>query len=78
MIDKPTPLTKTLRSFEYGRDPLEILIEKERHEQPCKGCKHDNGQMVFGKRVHDCAKGRQRRNSKCYEDAIGPTCQGGK
>lgn len=78
MTDKPTPLTAILPSHCYGRDPLDILIEKERHEQPCKGCKHDRGEMVFGKRVQDCAKGRKRRNSKCYEDAIGPTCQGGK
>lgn len=71
-------MTNVLPSREYSRDPLEILIERERRETPCKGCKHDNGQMVFGKRVHDCAKGRTKRNSKCYEDFVGHTCEGGR
>lgn len=78
MTDRPKSLSNTLPSSHYSRDPLDILIERERHETPRKGCAHDLGHMVFGKRVHDCAKGQKKRNDKCYEDATGPTCKGGK
>lgn len=61
-----------------GRDPLDILIEKERRLEPCKGCRNDNSYMVFGKRMHGCAIGRRRPNDKCYEDAVSMTCAGGK
>ena len=67
-----------LPSRHYCRDPLDTLIEKERHETPCKGCKFDRGIQVFDARTIDCSKGRKKRNSKCYEDTFGITCQGGK
>lgn len=60
----------------YSRDPLDILIEKE--ASICKGCKHRTEWMVFGKPMEGCAKGRKKRNSKCYEETFGTTCQGGK
>lgn len=67
-----------LPAIHYSRDPLEILIEKERHETPCKGCKHADSMMAFGKTVEVCKKGRNKRNAKCYEETFGPSCQGGK
>lgn len=39
-------ITKTLPSRFYGRDPLDILIEKEtsveRKQRSCRGCKNVN------------------------------------
>lgn len=66
-----------LPAHEYSRDPLEILIDRERHETPCKGCRHDDTQTVFGKKVPGCAIGRRRPNGKCYVDSISQTCKGG-
>lgn len=65
-----------LPSHEYSRNQLDILIKREARTEPCKGCRHDNSQMVFGKKVNGCAIGRRRPNGKCYIDQVGPTCVG--
>ena len=65
-----------LPSHHYNRDPLEILIEKE--ASTCKGCANDKSEMVFGKVLFSCAIKRNRKNSKCYVETFGTTCQGGK
>lgn len=61
---------------QYSRDPLDILIEEE--SRTCKGCKHDKSEMVFGKVLFSCAIKRKSKNSKCYVETFGTTCQGGK
>lgn len=66
----------TLPSNLYSRDPLEILIEEE--SRTCKGCANDRSEMVFGKILFSCAIKRSRKNSKCYVETFGTTCQGGK
>ncbi|MEN6629836.1 MAG: hypothetical protein ABFC42_09340 [Sulfuricella sp.] len=58
------------------RDPLDIILDEE--ARTCKGCKHDKGEMVFGKRTFECAIKRKSKNSKCYEETHGITCNGGR
>lgn len=65
----------TLPAHMY-RDPLDILIAAE--SSSCKGCKHLTEWIAFDNKIQSCAKGRKKRNSKCYEETFGITCQGGK
>ena len=65
----------TLPAHMY-RDPLDILIAAESHS--CKGCKHLTEWLVFGSKMQGCNKGREKRNTKCYEETFGINCQGGK
>lgn len=69
-------MTNVLPSREYSRDPLDIILERE--AKTCKGCKHADSLMVFGKTYEACNKGRKKRNAKCYEEAHGSTCYGAK
>lgn len=47
---------------EYGRDPLEILIERE--ERSCTGCKHERKEKMFGVIIMTCKKDR-KHGKKC-------------
>ena len=76
MTDKPKPLTPTLPSHCYGRDPLDIIIEAE--GATCKGCRYLNIVLFHGIPAQSCEKGRKRRSAKCYVQAAGTTCQGGR
>lgn len=50
------------RQRDYGRDPLDILIERE--ERTCKGCAFERKERVFDVKIKICAKGR-RHGKKC-------------
>ena len=76
MTDKPRPITPALPSRCYGRDPLDILIESE--GATCKGCKHLLVVLFHGIPAQSCEKGRKHRSAKCYVQASGTTCQGGR
>lgn len=76
MTYKPSPITPTLPGRFYGRDPLDIVIEKE--IATCRGCKHLLVVLFHGIPAQSCDKGRKRRSAKCYTQAAGTTCQGGR
>ena len=65
----------TLPSYMYG-DPADVYERKESHS--CHGCKHVTEWLAFGNKVSKCNKGREKRNTKCYEETFGINCQGGK
>jgi hypothetical protein len=50
----------TLRQGDYGRDPLDILIERE--NASCKGCKHEI--TLFGERK-TCATITRKWGKRC-------------
>ena len=75
MTEKPRPLIEPLPSGCY-RDPLEVVIESE--EQTCKGCRHLLVVLFHGVPAQGYEKGRKRRSPKCYAEAQGTTCQGGR
>lgn len=75
MTDKPRPLIEPLPSSHY-RDPLVVAIDAE--EKICKGCRHLLVVLFHGVPEQGCEKGRKHRSPKCYVDAHGATCQGGR
>lgn len=75
MTEKPRPLIEPLPSGCY-RDPLEVAIDAE--EKTCEGCRHLLIVLFHGVPAQSCQKGRKHRSSKCYVEAQGTTCQGGR
>ena len=75
MTEKSRPLIEPLPKG-YYRDPLEVVIESE--EQTFKGCRHLLVVLFHGVPAQGCEKGRKHRSPKCYVEAHGATCQGGR
>ena len=82
MTEKPRPLIEPLQSSHY-RDPLVVAIDAEEktcdaEEKTCKGCRHLLIVLFHGVPAQSCQKGRKHRSPKCYVEAQGTTCQGGR
>lgn len=70
MTDKFAQLTKTLPRHHYSRDPLDILLDKERaienRLKGCKGCRHLNFDASGDRIYATCSRDRKvGRNGKC-------------
>lgn len=78
MTDKPRPLIEPLPSGCY-RDPLQVAIAslRRRHARAAVIC-YLLVLLFRGVPAQSCGKGRNHRSEKCYVEAQGVTCHGGR